>query len=102
MSSNEKLLCRKVPSVLQYHIPNINTHTYDFYHHILVLFYPFRREEEMVFGSPSSYSGKFYDSIVLNLVNRNQGLVEPYVELVHDALQRFNEETQSNIDPFRQ
>ena len=102
MSSNEKLLCRKVLSVLQYHVPNINTHPEDYYQHMLVLFYPFRREEDLMCGSPPSYSGKFYDSNALEIVNHNQSLVEPYANLVHDAFQRYNEDTQSNMDPFGQ
>ena len=101
MSSNEKLLCRKVPSVLQYHVQNINTHPDDYYH-MLILSYTFCKEEDLMCGSPPSYSGKIYNSSVLELRNHNQSLVEPYADLVHDAFQRYNEETQSNIDPFRQ
>ena len=69
---------------------------------MLVLFYPFRREEDLMCESPPSHSGKFYDSSVLEIVNHNQSLVEPYADLIHDAFQRYNEYTQSNIDPFRQ
>ena len=32
MSSNENLLCRRVPSALQYDVPNINTHPEDYYY----------------------------------------------------------------------
>ena len=105
MSSNEKLLCRKVPSVLQHRVSNINTHPEDYYHYMLVSFYPFRGEEDLMCGScgsPPSYSGKLYDWSVLELVSLNQSLVEPYGDLVHDAFQRYNEDAQSNIDPFRQ
>ena len=53
-------------------------------------------------GSAPLYSGKFYDSNVLELVNCNQSSVESYANLVRDAFQRYNEDTQSNTDPFRQ
>ena len=68
---NEKLPCRKVPSVLQYHLPNVNTHLEDYYHHMLVLFYLFRREEDLMCGRPPLYFGKIYDSSVLEIVNHN-------------------------------
>ena len=65
--------------------PNrVNTHPDDYYHHMLVLFYPFRREEDLMCESPPSHSGKFYDSSVLEIVNHNQSLVEPYADLIHD------------------
>ena len=38
MSSNDKLLCEKAPSALQYHVPNINSYTEDYYYHMLILF----------------------------------------------------------------
>ena len=95
-------MCRKVPSVLQYHVPNINKRPEDYYHHMLVLFYPFCREEDLMCGNPPSYSGKFYNSNVLEILNHNQSLVEPYADLVHDAFQRYNEDSQADIDPFRQ
>ena len=90
ISSNEKLLCRTVPSVLQYHILNINTHPKHYNYHMLVLFYLFRREDYLMCGIPPSYSKKFYNSSVPELVNRNQSLVKPYTDLVPDAFQRFN------------
>ena len=92
MSSNEKLLCRKVSSVLQYHVPNINTDPDDYYHHMLVLLYPFRREQDPICGSPPSK--------ILQLKRSRDS--EPYADLIHDAFKRNNDDTQSNIDPFRQ
>ena len=80
--------------MMQYHLPYINTDPEDYYHHMLVLFYPFRREEDLICGNPPSYSEKFYDSSVLEIVNYNQSLVEPYENLLRDAFQRYNEDTQ--------
>ena len=92
MSSNEKLLCRKVPGVLQYHVSNINTDPDDYYHHMLVLLCPFRREQDPICGSPPSK--------ILQLKRSTDS--EPYADLIHGAFQRNNDDTQSNIDPFRQ
>ena len=92
MSSNEKLLCRKVPGVLQYHVPNINTDPDDYYHHMLVLLCPFRREQDPICGSPPSK--------ILQLKRSTDS--DPYADLIHGAFQRNNDDTQSNIDPFRQ
>ena len=78
--------------MLQYHVPNINTDPDNYYHHMLVLLYPFCREQDPICGSPPSK--------ILQLKRSRDS--EPYADLIHDAFQRNNDDTQSNIDPFRQ
>ena len=46
MSSKEKLKCCKIPNVLQHYEPNRHVHSENYYHHILFMYYPFRREED--------------------------------------------------------
>ena len=65
---------------------------------MLVLSYTFCRKEGLMCGSLPSHSGKTYNGSVLELMNHNHSLVDPYANLVHDAFQRYNEETQPNID----
>ena len=46
MSSKEKLKCCKIHNLLQYYEPNRHVHPENYYHHILFMYYPFRREED--------------------------------------------------------
>ena len=46
-NKNEKLKCRKVRSILQYHAPNQNKRPEEYALHLLFVYYPFRNEEEL-------------------------------------------------------
>ena len=59
MSSKEKLTCCKIPNLLQYYKPNRHVHPEKYYHHILFMCYPFRREEELKTRGPPKHSQTF-------------------------------------------
>ena len=59
MSSKEKFKCRKIPNVLQYYETNRHVYPENYYHHMIFMYYPFRREEELKGRSPPTYSQKF-------------------------------------------
>ena len=87
ISSPEKLKCRKVSSVLRYFTPNKNRN-YEFYaNHLLILFYPFRTESYL--KSDNSYTKKFTASDLIDIVNGNRSTLEPYCELIDEALIRY-------------
>ena len=46
------------------------------------MFYPFRDEFKLKLGQPPSYSSKLNEPGVLNMVNYNKSLVEPYSDLI--------------------
>lgn len=48
MSSKEKLKCRRVKSVLRYHVPNRHKKPEEYAHHMLFMFFPFRDESTLV------------------------------------------------------
>ena len=50
--SNEKMKCRKTPYVLQYYVPNKETKPWEYAHHMLFMYYPFRDEKELLSGNP--------------------------------------------------
>ena len=85
MSSKEKLKCRKTPVVLQYYEPNRHVLPEYCYHHILFMYYPIRRKDELKGRNPPTYSQKFNESEVAAAVNRNRRLIEPHTELVDEA-----------------
>ena len=90
MICNDKLKCRKVLSVLHLFTPNKDK-DYELYaHYLLMLYYPFRKESDLNSGSPPSYTNKLAEVEVLQIVNKNEQKVEPYADLVDEALIQHN------------
>ena len=51
----ETMRCRKVRRILCYHVPNKRLSREIFAHHLLLFFYPFRDEKELLPGFPPTY-----------------------------------------------
>ena len=104
MNSSDKLRCRKVPLVLRYFEPNRDKHPEDYAHHLLFMFYPFREETELLSVDTKSHVGKLNEPGVLDVVNRNKQIIEPFSELVHDAFQNFIHDhvNETSFDPYAQ
>ena len=78
MNSKEKLKCRQVKAVLQYYIPNRHKYPEKYAHHLLFMFYPFRNEEHLKSSNLGTFSEKLQDPGILDIVNRNKQIFEPY------------------------
>ena len=89
MGSNEKLYCRKVPFVLRYYVPSTYKYPEKYAYHILILFYPFRKEFELNSRNNLTYTEKLFDNEVLDIVNFNVAQIESYGELLHSAFSQF-------------
>ena len=101
MSSDTVLRCRKVPLVLRLYEPNRNKHPEEFAHHLLMLYMPFRNEDELL-SENNSYIEKLNEPGVLNIINRNRLLIHPYSDLVDEALVRFRNDMTINLNDFEQ
>ena len=53
--------CRKVRRILQYHVPNKILYPEKFNCHVLLLFYLFRDEKELLSGPPPIYQNKLQE-----------------------------------------
>ena len=84
MNSKEKLRCRKTKQVLRFHIPNKNISLEKYSHYLLFLYYPFRLEKDLLYNN--NYHEKLSQPNVLEIVNLNRNLFEPYAEQVESAL----------------
>ena len=62
----------------------------EFAHRVLLLFYPFRDEKELLSGFPPLYQNKLQQQGVQDVVNTNKIKFEPYGDLVDQDLQRQN------------
>ena len=102
MSSKEKVKCRKILFVLQFYIPNQQTQRGEYAHHMLLMYYPFRKENDLKSGNPPTYSNKLGESNMISLVNQNRDRVEPFATIIDNAFERYTSELQTNMDPFGQ
>ena len=66
-----------------------------------LLFFPFRDENELKLGDPPSYANKLSQPCVIDIVNEKKASIEPYAELIDDALAQYNFDSSFfNTDPF--
>ena len=72
MSSNEKLKRRNIKRVVRYHTPNRFTNLEAYAHHLLMLFFPFRKELDLISQIDSSYVAMLHNENVLAIVNNNK------------------------------
>ena len=100
MNTKEKLKCRNVKAVLRYYVPNRHKYPEKYAHHLLFLFYPFRNEENLKSGNSGTFSEKLQEPGIIDIVNRNKHIFEPYGDLVDSAL--LNLRTSHIQDAFLQ
>ena len=102
MISAERMRCRKVRSILRYHVLNKILYSEKFDHHVLLLFYPFRDEKELLSGLPPLYQNKLQEQGVQDVGNINKIKFEPYGDLVDEEYSRLNEILINIQDPCSQ
>ena len=96
MSSNEKLKRRNVRAALRYHGPDLNRNPEQYAHHLLFSFYPFRDEGNL----KHPYLAKLQQPEVLNLINQNKLVMEPFSDFVDAALANVFQCTRNRHDTF--
>ena len=100
--NNEKLKCRKVRGVLRYHQPNPQKYIEQYAHHLLFTFYPLRDEAYLKFPPMTkTYFGKLQEPGVMDIINRNKAIMEPFGEIVDQALSNLRSDV-ANSDSFSQ
>ena len=88
--------CWKVRWILQYNLLNKLLFPEKFAHHVLLLFYLFREEKELVFHQCMKTKKEVW---VQDLVNINKTKFEPYGDLVVEVFLQFNKNLINNQDP---
>ena len=84
MISGETMRCRKVRWFLWYHVLHnvLFPETLD----MLLLFYPFRDEKELLSSFPPLYRNKLQQQGIQNIVNMNKIKFEPHGDLIDQAI----------------
>ena len=95
MNTNEKMKCRKVRAVIRYHKPNKTKEPELYYHHILMLYLPWR-DESLLLGADQTYASRFYEPAVQAIVEQNRQKFEPDGDALNEALE-FLRNNQGNI-----
>ena len=102
MTSEETLRCQKVRRILQYQVPNKFLSPEKLTYHVMLLFFPFRDEKQLLSSFPTLYQNKLQEQGVQDAVNTNKIKFEPYGDLVDQTFSQFNENSINNKDPHSQ
>ena len=102
MSSKKKMKCRKLPSVLRYFTPNKNQDYESYADHLLLLFYPFGDESDLKVGIPPSYTNNIAEPGVIDIINTNRALIEPFSDAVDEALLQYSQREMNNGEAMEQ
>ena len=86
MNGKEIMKCRKVKAVIRYHTPNETKEPEQYFHHLLMLYYPWRQETELL-GNEQTYMSKFYEPEVQAVVEHNKNTFDPDSDAVTEALE---------------
>ena len=86
VNSKEIMKCRKIKAVIRYHTPNKRKEPEKYFHHLLMLYFPWRNEQEF-FGEDQTYISKFYEPDVQEVVQCNKEIFEPDGDAINEALE---------------
>ena len=95
MTKKKTMKCRKVKAVVRFHKPSKTTEPERYCHHLLMLYYPWRQESDLL-GHDHKYSTKLGDAAVKLIVQRNQAVFEPFAE-VDEAIESLRSNPQYSI-----
>ena len=91
--------CRNVKAILRYHTPNKIKEPESYFHHLLMLYYPWRDESNLM-ASDQTYTSKFYESDVQTIVEDNRAIFEPEIaDAISEAFQTLKS-NQGNIHSY--
>jgi len=99
MNTGESMKRRKVKAVIRFHTPNKRKEPELFFHHLLMLYYPWQ-DEGTLRGEKDTYASKFYEADVQAIVECNRAMFEPDAEAVIEALEWLRNNHESNIVSF--
>lgn len=87
---------RKVKAVIRFHTPSKTKEPDKFYHHLLMLYFPWRKEPNLR-RDDQLYLSKFQDAAVNAKLEANRIIFEPNAEAVkvHIALELFSQNTRT-------
>ena len=98
MATKEKMKSRKVKAVIRYRTPSKTKQPERYFKYLLVLYYPWRNESDLM-AADQSYASKLYEPNVQEVVELNRSVFEPNADAVTEALENLRN-NQGNIHSF--
>ena len=113
LNSKEAMKTRKIRAVVRFHKLNEIKETEKLAHHLLMLYFPWRNEGQLL-GESGTYASKLSESSTWRIMERNKTFLEPHelqnaqdivsrqsashiYHVLHSSLQGTEEEEESNI-----
>ena len=88
LNKNEYMKCRKVKAVLRYHTPNKTKEPEAYFHHLLMLYYPWRDENSLL-AKDGTYMSKFSEPDIQTVVENNRRIFEPDADAISETLEQL-------------
>ena len=79
---------------MRYFVPNRHKYPEKYAHHLLMMYYPFRAESELL---ESTCLEKLSKPGILDIVNENKHIIEPFDELVNEAFRNDRADLETNL-----
>ena len=98
IDTNEIMKRRKVKAVIRYHTPNKQKEPEKFFHHLLMLYYPWRDENKLL-GNDGTYATTYHDPNVQPVVKDNRSIFEHDTDAITEALENLRN-NQGNIHSY--
>ena len=86
INTNEHMKCCKIKAVIRYHRPNKQKELEAYFHHLLMLYYPWRDESSLM-AEDQTYATKFYEPGVQTIVEHNRAIFEPDADAIDEAFE---------------
>ena len=98
-NGQETMKRRKIKAVIRFHTPSKSKEPEKFYHHLLMLYFPWRKETDLL-GDDQLYSTKFQEPEVFSKVEINRKTFEPNAEAIDSALQMVSENRVRDLESY--
>ena len=86
LNTNEYMKRRQTKAVVRYHRPNRQREPEAYFHHLLMLYYPWRDENSLM-AEDQTYTTKFYEPEIQAVVEHNKAIFEPDADAVDEAFE---------------
>ena len=100
VNSNEVMKCRKIGPVIRFHTPNKKKEPEKYFHHLLMLYFPWRDELVDLIGTQEPYASKFHEPEVQAIVDLNRAKFEPDAEAMAEALEFLRTNNLGSLHSF--
>ena len=98
--TNEVMKCRKIRAVVRFHTPNKQKEPEKFFHHLLVLYFPWRDEVLDLTDTDNTYASKFFETDVQHIVDINRSKFEENADAVSEALELLKNNDLGNLHSY--